>query len=221
MEETGFKAYWMYVAVKNIYFRPGSRYDIMSHRLPRKEQFLKSWNTKRSKTDGHLFYKIMNRMTKAKAGKEDYIRLFGIYCIKNPQFHVSDIFYDGYRTYKDNEYYLKDILQTVKSDYLTAMLEVHERDISPKKMFYGKMPHIFKLYDQGKININSLIAFHEIFGIGNITSGKDLNIVDQQKAIHYRLIFDKYRPLVYNFFKEIEWKKEIQEYHYHIMKYGR
>jgi hypothetical protein len=222
---SGFHAYWIYVTVKSIHFG-SKKFDIMRQRLPKKERFLKSWNDGRKDRDGMMFYRVMERLP---ANKAAYIRCFAAYYMRNSSFHVSDIMNDDFDTYKANELELNDILNKVKSDYLTATLYCHEKDIQPEDMFYGRaetykrLPLIYRLYDIGKISHNSLIAFNEIFGMGNFqTRGfHDMNIVDAEKIKSYRLIFDKYSPIVYHHFEGIEWQKEIQEYHHHIMKYGR
>jgi len=217
---TGFHAFWVYMAIKNVHFSTG-KYDIMRHRLPTKARFLGIWNNLRKDRDGMQFLKIMERMS---SKKEDYIRLFAAYYMKKPLFHVSDILNDNFHTYKQSEIELNDILATVKSDYLTAILYCTERDVDPQHMFYGKdngLPGIYKMYDCGKVSVNTMIAFDTVFGIRHRLTDRPLNIVAETRAVYYHLIFDKYRPIVYNYFKDIEWKKEIQAYHHHIMAYGR
>jgi hypothetical protein len=221
---TGFHAYWIYVTVKSIHFGT-KKFDIMHQRLPKKERFLKSWNEGRKDRDGMMFLKVMERIP---ARKMDYIRCFAAYYMKNPSFHVSDIMNDDFQTHKGNELELNDILATVKSDYLTALLYCNEKGIQPEDMFYGRdngyliYPVIYRLYDIGKVSVNSMIAFHEVFNIGaKICVNHETNIVDLERAKEYRLIFDKYSPIVYNYFEGIAWKKEIQDYHHYIMKYGR
>lgn len=220
---TGFHAYWIYVTVKNIHFR-SPKYNIMESRLPQKKRFIKSWNDGRKDRDGMMFLKIMEKMP---ANKKDYIRLFAAYCIKNPSFHVSVIFNDNFQTYKQNELELDDIVGTVKSDYLHAILYCYEKGIQPEDMFYGraagytKLPLIYKLYDRDKISINSLIAFNEVFGIRYRLTDRPTNIVEKEQIKGYQLIFDKYCPIVYHRFKDINWKEKIQAYHHYIMKYGK
>lgn len=219
---TGFYAYWIYVATKSIHFGNG-KYDITKDRLPTKAKFLNSWNSERKDRDGYVFMRVQERIP---AVKEAYIRCFAAYYLKNPAFHVSDILADDFQTYKANELELKDLLATVKRDYLTAILRCKERDIQYQTMFYGTgqhLPMIFRLYDQKKISANSLIAFDIIFGISNFkTRGfHGLTIVEEDRIKTYRKIFDKYSPIVYNYFKHIEWKEKIQDYHHYIMKYGR
>ena len=211
---SGFTAFWIYVTVKNIHFG-SQKYDITKRRLPRKAQFLKSWNNGRKDRDGIMFMRIMEKMP---SDKESYIRLFASYYMKNPSFHVSEILNDGFQTYHQNELELKDILNTVKSDYLTSILYCTDKDIKPQKMFYGdnKIPLIFKLYDRGLISINSLIAFNIIFGIRYHLTDRPINIVDENKVKKYLQIFDKYSPIVYDFFKLIEWKNEVQAFHHEI-----
>lgn len=217
---TGFHAFWIYVAVKNIHFGD-NKYNIMEQRLPTKARFLKTWNDGRKDRDGMQFLKIMERISGQE--KQDYIRLFAAYYMKNPNFHVSVILNDNFHTYKQNELELNDLLATVKSDYLAAILYCHEKDIDPQHMFYGNdsLPLIYKMFNRGKISTNSLIAFNEIFGIAKGLYWYCNDVVEADRVKSYQQIFDKYRPIVYNYFKEIDWKKEIQSYHHHIMKYGR
>lgn len=214
---TGFHAYWIYVTVKNIHF--GSRkYDITKNRLPRKEQFLKSWNSGRKDRDGIHFLKFMERVPE---NKEKYIRCFASYYMSKPTFHITDVFNDNFQTFKANELELNDILATAKSDYLTAALECTERDIKFQNMFYGTpfiMPIIYRLYDQRRISVNSLIAFDEVFKISTGIRETGDNIVNDERAKKYRLIFDKYRPIVYDYFKDIAWKDKLQKYHHEIME---
>ena len=220
---TGFYAYWIYVTVKNIHF--GSRkYDITRQRLPKKDQFIKTWNQGRKDKDGILFYKVESSLP---FKKEEFIRCFAYYYMKNPQFHVSDILNDGFNLYRQNEIELDDILGTVKSDFLTAILRCEEKDIDRHHMFYGTnqiLPIIFRLYDQGKISVNSLIAFNEVFPLAQKVSAerdtKTLNIVDLERCKKYAIIFDKYQQIVYNSYKDIDWKDILQSYHKQIMQRG-
>jgi hypothetical protein len=216
---TGFHAFWVYMIVKNVHFGTG-KYNIMENRLPTKARFLKIWNDGRKDRDGMMFLRVMEKMS---SRKKDYIRLFAAYYMKKPFFHVSDILNDNYHTYKQNEIELADILSTVKSDYLTAILHCTEKDIDPQIMFYGNhgLPLIYKMYNRGKISMNSLIAFQEVFGIANGLNWYCKNIVEEAAIKHYKELFDKYRPIVIDCFKDIAWKKEIQKYHHYIMKYGR
>jgi hypothetical protein len=220
---TGFHAYWIYVAVKNIHFGT-KKYNIMESRLPQKKRFLKSWNDGRKDRDGMMFLKIMEKIP---ANKVNYIRLFAAYAVKNPSFHVSDILNDNFQTYKQNQLELEDIIGTVKSDYLHAILYCYEKGIQPEDMFYGrnngytKLPLIYKLYDRKKISANSLIAFNEVFWIKRLLIQQPGNIVEERQIKDYQLIFDKYSPIVYNHFKDINWKEKLQNYHQYIMKYGK
>jgi hypothetical protein len=216
---TGFTAYWIYVAVKSIHFGAG-KYDITHQRLPQKARFIKAWNDGRKDRDGMIFLKVMEKMS---SKKEDYIRLFAAYYMKKPSFHVSDILNDNFHTYKQNEIELNDILATVKSDYLAAILYCNEKEMLPETMFYGNhgLPLIYKMFNRGKISVNSIIAFDEVFGIAKGLDWYCKNIVEEADIKLYKQIFVKYRPIVYNYFKDIAWKKEIQDYHHYIMKYGR
>jgi hypothetical protein len=218
-DPTGFTAFWIYVTVKKIYFKPGGKYDILRQRLPRKQQFLKAWNDGRKDRDGMLFYKFMENMPRKKI---EYIRAFATYFLWSEDFHIRQIIHDNFRRYKANVLELNDIEATVKSDYLSAILHCYEKDVTPETMFYGdkSLPLIFKLYDRGLISHNSLIAFDEVFRVRSKLNNYNVDVILQERIKKYELIFDKYRPLVYNHFDSIEWKKTLQKYHKKIMKEG-
>lgn len=227
MSKTGFHCYWIYCTVKHMHFK--SKFDIMERRLPKREQFVKSWNENRKDKDGIMFFKVMEWMP---YNKEAYIRLMAYYWMQNPAFHVSDILADNFELYKKNEIELSNLQNTVKSDFLTAILHCHERDVPMAEMFYGsgeKLPYIFTLYDRGKISINSMVVFNEVFHLWNkIRDGlaDDINIIRQDKCKNYARIFDKYAQIVYNYVQElkrvhhIEWRELLQSYHYDIMQRG-
>jgi len=220
---TGFHAYWIYCTIKHIHFSSG-KYDITKQRLPKKEQFLKSWNDRVINRDGSLFYKFYESLP---FDKETYIRCFAYYYMKNPQFHISDILTDNFQTFKFNELELEDILGTVKSDFLTVILRTEEKEIDKHHMFYGSdqiLPIVFRLFDQGKISINSLIAFNEVFPLARKVLAeretRTLNIVDAERCKNYAIIFDKYAQIVYNSYKDIDWKDILQSYYKQIMQRG-
>lgn len=218
---TGFIAYWIYCTVKHIHFK--GKYDIMLQRLPKREQFVKSWNGGRKDRDGLLFHKVMEILP---YNKLTYIRCMAYYYMQNPNFHVSDILADNFQLFAKNELELDDIETTVKSDYLAAVLYCHERDIPEMVMFYGTattLPYIFTLYDRGKISVNSMVAFNLIFHMFNkVRDGliDDIDIIRQDKCKNYAKIFDKYCQIVYNYYKDIDWKDLLQNYHYAILQRG-
>lgn len=219
---TGFHAYWIYCTIKHIHFK-SDKYSIVNQRLPRREQFVRTWNEGRKDRDGLLFLKLFKNIP---FKKEHYIRCFAYYYMQNPAFHVSDILNDNFQLYKKYELELDNIEQTVKSDYLTAALYSAERDVPMQDMFYGAgtgLPFIFTLYDRGKISIHSMIAFDLVFHLrARVRDGllDDIDIVRQDKCKNYAVIFDKYAEIVYNYYTSIDWKELLQTYHYEIMKLG-
>jgi hypothetical protein len=220
--KTGFHAYWIYCTIKHIHFK-STKYDIVEQRLPRKEQFIKSWNEGRKDKDGLLFHKLMELLPYR---KDVFIRCMAYYYMQNPAFHVSEILNDNLQLFAKYELELGDIETTVKSDYLNAILHCHERDVPMKQMFYGyaeSLPYIFTLYDRGKCSIHSLVAFNLVFHLFNkVRDGllDDIDIVRRDKCKNYATIFDKYAQIVYNYYTSIDWKDLLQTYHYDIMQRG-
>jgi len=208
---SGFHAYWVYCAVKMMHFGSGS-YDITQMGLPRKEMFLNKWNTDRKDKDGILFQKFMEQMPRL---KDHYIRCFSRYYLNDPNFHISNVLNDKMSLYKRNELELDAIVDTVRGDFVAALNYGHKKDIKPDKMFIGdnqNVPFILRLYDRGKVSVNSIIAFHLGFK-PDIYPDKmtGYNPVDQEKMKMWTKIFVEYYKVVYNTFQNRNWNKFFKE----------
>jgi hypothetical protein len=208
---SGFHAYWVYCAVKMMHFGSGS-YDITKMGLPRKEMFLNKWNTDRKDKDGILFQKFMEQMPRL---KDHYIRCFSRYYLNDPNFHISNVLNDKMSLYKRNELELDAIVDTVRGDFVAALNYGHKKDIKPVKMFYGddqNAPFILRLYDRGKVSVNSIIAFNLAFKPDinpDIMTG--YNPVDQEKMIMWTKIFVEYYKVVYNTYQNRNWNNFFKE----------
>ena len=110
---TGFDAFHIYSIIKNIYYK-SNKYEQILIKLPRKEQLLKSWNTKRKDKDGIYFYNLQKYIPK---NKFSYMRLFSYYYLLDENFHVSTIFHDEFKIWKKNEFELNNLKLIVQNDF--------------------------------------------------------------------------------------------------------
>jgi hypothetical protein len=117
--------------------------------------------------------------------------------------------------YKRNELELDAIVDTVRGDFVAALNYGHKKDIKPVKMFYGddqNAPFILRLYDRGKVSVNSIIAFNLAFKPDinpDIMTG--YNPVDQEKMIMWTKIFVEYYKVVYNTYQNRNWNNFFKE----------
>lgn len=215
---SGFHAYWIYCAVKMMHFGSG-KFDITKQPLPRKEMFMNKWNTDRKDKDGILFQKFMEQMPRL---KDHYIRCFSRYYLDDPNFHISNVINDKMSLYKRNELELDAILDTVRSDFITALEYGHRKDIKPDKMFTGNAenpPFVYRLYDRGKVSCNSLIAFNlgfkpDIYPDKNPDIMTGYNPVDAEKMKMWTKIFVEYYKIVYNYYQDRNWNSYFKELYY-------
>ncbi len=209
---SGFHAYWVYVAVKMMHFGK-SNYDITKQGLPRKEMFLNKWNSDRKDKDGLLFQKFMQQMPR---DKNHYIRCFSRYYLDDPNFHISNVLIDKMSLYKRNELELDNILNTVKGDFIEVLNYCHKKGMTYGKMFQpyqGNAPFVLRLYDRGKVSVNSIVAFSLAFGYPDIMTGKisGLNPIDKEKMKMWTKIFVEYHKVVYNTFINRNWNIYFKE----------
>jgi len=206
MFDTGFNQFWIYSTVKYIYFN-SKNYDILKHRLPKRDSYIHQWNSGRKDRDGILFYKMKDRIPPF---KETYIRLFAYYYLQNKDYHVSEIYDDKFELFNKNEYEIRNLKTVVGGDFLRFVN--YATKIKIKKLFISEsgLPFVFKMFDQNKISIHSLIVFNDIFKIYDKLTLDKLNIVEKEKLKRYELIFDKYKPLVYDFINDVDWKTYLK-----------
>jgi len=207
MSETGFTQFWIYNVVKFIYFN-SKKYDITKQKLPKRDSYLKTWNSDRKDKDGMMFYKLVEKIPKSKAA---YVRLYSYYYLKNSKFYISEIYNDEFKLWKKNEYEIRNLDNVVSNDFIKIVQLSKEKNIKLKRYFRDdKMPLVFKLYDKGEISVHSLIIFNLVFSIFDNLNKDALNIVELTKIKKYDMIFNKYYPVVKNYFKETDWKEYLQ-----------
>lgn len=201
-EKIGFNAYIFYIRTK-LFFNSKS-YDILNHKI-NKERYIDKWNKVRAKKDGHYFQKIENYLPHQRL---KYIQFFSSYYLKNPDFYVKEIVDDRFSHYKYHQYQMLHVKEGLKTDF-KFILNFADKNKRPfKDIFRSKnLPPAFKLFDQGKISIYSLIIFNEIFHLIEEVKHNKLNFLDKERYTFYtEKIFNKFRFVVNDIlFNENDW----------------
>lgn len=211
MDNTGFYPFWIYMAVKNCHFR-SKKYDITKFNLPQREKFCKIWNDKRKDQDGVHFFNLQKNKN---FSKEEYIRLFSYYWIRDNNFSIFTIMKDSFQHYKDCEYEINNIQIIVENDFMKLVKLSVKNKIKMKKFFETgkKLPLVIQCYEKGIISIHSLLVFETVFKFFGKIDPNTLNLIDKEKYDFYEKIYDKYRKVVYSYLEldeRTKWKEFLQ-----------
>lgn len=208
---SGFEQFWIYCTIKHVYFN-SKTYDIMKHKLPKREKYLKIWNDSRRNKDGLQFYNLQFKHF-VPVTKNSYIRLFAYYYINDQNFHISSIYHDEFKLWKKYEYELNNLQSIVITDFI-QILNLSITDNIPIKEYFKVnegFPITFKLYEQDIISIHSLITFNLAFNIYGNLNVKTLNILDKHRLKTFDMIFNKYYNIILEFYKvESDWKQYLR-----------
>jgi len=213
-KETGFQSYHIYNTIKYIHFK-SKKYDITKMPLAKKEQFLKKWNEEMIHRPDSLTFLKLDKLY----NKEELIRMFTYYYLEDRNFYVYSLSEDDFKLFKKMEFELSMIKDVLEKDFYLIYYLAMKNNKKLKHMLFSKkgIPTIFKIYDRGLISINTLVALHLAFGIGDRINYKLLNIVEEEKLKKYKLIFDKYIQIVYKYF-DFDTKGVFKE-HYEKLYY--
>jgi hypothetical protein len=197
-EATGFRAYHIYNVVKYAHF--GSKtYDVAKHPLCKKAQFLSKWNDEvRHKGVSLIYHKLDGLFT-----NRELIRLFAYYYLEDSGFYVTDVIDDDLATYKKREAELEMIEDVLETDMLRIFVLMTKNGKSLKEILFADTgtPYVLQMYDRKIVCANTLVALDDAFGIGSSLSGDEgLNVVEAEKRKKHRIIFDKYKQIVYDRF---------------------
>jgi hypothetical protein len=140
--------------------------------------------------------------------------------LNDPNFHISHVLNDKMSLYKRNELELDAIVDTVRGDFVSALNYCHNKGMNYGQMFghyKGNAPFVLRLYDRGKISVNSIVAMNLAFNYQDINPDKKpdimtgLNPIDQEKMKMWTKIFVEYYKVVYNYFQDRNWNIFFKE----------
>ena len=207
--ETGFNSYIFYIRTKVFY--NSKTYNIFNHKI-NKEKYIDKWNKVRAKKDGHYFQKIENYLPKQRL---KYIHFFSCYYFKNPDFYIKEIIEDEFSHYKYHQYKLLHVKEGVITDFRFILNFADKNERPFKDVFRSqKLPPIFKLFDQGKISIYSLLIFNDFFSLLKNVNYNKLDFLQKEQYNFYKdKIFNKFRLVVKDilFDKKYDWMKIMKE----------
>jgi hypothetical protein len=194
---TGFRAYHIYNVVKYVHFG-SKKYDISKSPLCKRDVFLKKWNDEVRHKGISLLYLKLDKLFNNK----ELIRLFSYYYLEDKDFYVTAVIEDDLRIFKKYETELELLKEVIESDLLRIFILMKKNNKLLKDILFSKngMPLILQMYDRKIINVHTLLAFDIVWSIGSKIKVEHLNIVEAEKYKKYRLIFDKYKQIVYKYF---------------------
>ena len=198
MSLTGFNSFWIYNAVKYVHFN-GKKSNILE-KLPRREVYLNKWNEEMiNRRDSMYFFKL-DEMFLGK--KENLIRCYAYYYIRNKQFYVTEIFDEDFKLYKDMEWELEHIKVVIENDFLKIMIYALEQKKKLDEIFKStSLSDVFYMYDKKTISIRTLMALEKSFKMLEKLDRTKLNIIEKNKIEKYEKIFEKYYLIVYKYFE--------------------
>jgi hypothetical protein len=166
--------------------------------LAKKEQFLKKWNDEMINRAESLMFLKLDKLY----NKDQIIRLFAYYYLEDKNFYITSVIEDEFNLFRKYESELSLIKDVIEIDFYKIVYLMKKNNRKFKDILFKKkgIAPIFKMYDLKVISIHTLIAVHFVWDIGNKINYESLNIVEEEKLKKYKIIFDKYLPIVYNFY---------------------
>lgn len=201
---TGFKAFWIYVTIKNIYFN-NAKYDLVKQGFPRKAHFIKLWNEKHVHGDGKLFFDVEQQYPDTK----DLIQLFAVYFWYDQNFFVTDVLGDRFKRYRDALWELDNIERVFVNDLRKVRSYCADQSVSLKKVIHSesRIPKIFSL----DISPFSLVIFDSLFDIAGQINTESINILERDKAKKLKIKVDKFSKLFYSQLRSVDWKDTFRK----------
>jgi hypothetical protein len=179
----------------------------MRMQLPRREQFIRTWNLKRRFKDGFFFQKIQNKYST----KKSLALLFASYWVDNPNFYILDILDDNYKKYKRTLNELENLKELLTVDFES----IKDRVENSKSKSYADLLRDPKIMTVKDISYNSLSIFDKVFKIHKHLEehkkNNDWNIVYEEKWAFYNVFFKKYFKIIMHSFDIKEVKQQMKE----------
>lgn len=205
MSTTGFRAYAVYLFVKNLHFKDNDFNVMRLTKTPMRDKLLNSWNKKRRNQDGLKFQAIEERTKNIKS----LALLYSSYIINNHgQFYIQEMFDDNFATYQRNMAELRQLEQIFTNDLNDVIIYCRENKVKVKDLLVGtsSIPKIFKM----DLSWNSLVIFDELFNIVQLNEGLKVNTLEKERWLNSKLKLKWYRPIIEDYLNRHNWKEIAQ-----------
>ena len=200
---TGFKAYAVYLFVKNLHFKD-NEYNVMTlTKTPMKSKLMDSWNKKRRLKDGKKFQAIEEKTDNI----QSLALLYASYIVNSPSmsFYIQDMFEDDFREYKNNLAELRQLESVFTNDLQDVIIYCKENKVRFRDVLVGKnsIPKIFKM----DLSWNSLVVFDKLFDIVGQNEDLKVNILEKERWLNSKIKIKKYKPIIQDYLKRTNWNE--------------
>jgi hypothetical protein len=205
MAKTGFKAYAVYLFVKNLHFKDNDFNVMYLRRTPMKSKLIDSWNKKRRNQDGLKFQAIEERQDNIKS----LALLYASYYVKTDNFYIQQMFEDNFALYQRNIAELRQLDSVFTNDLKSVILYCRENKIKVRELLVGSgtIPKIFKL----DLSWNTLVILNDLFGIIEKNENLQVNSLEEGRWQSSKIKLKWYKPIIQDYLKQHNWKKIAEE----------
>jgi hypothetical protein len=205
MARSGFRAYAIYLFMRNIHFKD-NKFNVMKlTKTPMKDKLLTSWNKKRRLQDGLKFSAIEEKTNNIKS----LALLYASYYMQTNDFYIQQIFEDNFRVYQKNVAELRQLENVFTNDLNCVIIYCKENKIKVKSLFVGKdsIPQIFKM----DLSWNSLVILNDLFGIVKLNQDLQVNILENGRWLNSKLKLEWYKPIIQDYLNRTNWTEIAQD----------
>ena len=203
--KTGFRAYAIYLFVKNLHFKDNNFNVMTLKKTPMKDKLLASWNNKRRKQDGIQFQAIEKECSNIKS----LAILYSSYYVNNPNFYIREIFEDDFSIYKNNIAELKSLDNFFTNELNHVLMYVKENELKTKDLFVGSgsIPLIFKM----NLSFNTLVIMNDLFNILEKNKDLEVNSLEKERWKSLLIRIKWYKPIIKDYLDKTNWKELAYE----------
>jgi hypothetical protein len=205
MAKTGFKAYAVYLFVKNLHFKDNDFNVMRLKKTPMKDKLINSWNKKRRLQDGLKFQAIEEKSGNIKS----LALLFASYYMVNNDFYIQQMFNDNFGTYQKNLAELRQLESVFTNDLKSVIIYCREEKLKVRDLLVGlgSIPKIFKM----DLSWNTLVILNDLFGIVELNADLQVNSLEKERWLSSKIKLKNYKPIIQDYLNRNNWKEIAQE----------
>ena len=206
MARSGFRAYAVYLFVKNLHFKDNDFNVMKLTKTPMKDKLMDSWNKKRRLQDGIKFQAIEEKTNNIKS----LALLYASYYVRNASgFYIQEMFEDNFKTYQNNVAELRSLENVFTNDLNSVIIYCRENKVKLKDLLVGSgsIPKIFKL----DLSWNSLVILNDLFDIVELNTDIQVNILEKERWLNSKIKLKNYKPIIQDYLDKKDWKELAQE----------